>query len=100
MRLLGLRRGPGGEPPEVETTVGAELKLFGSVRDEGLPRDGRLTSAWRKVDGPGTVRFSAPGEPRTLATFDAPGVYELELRASDSVLDTSTRIRVSVAAGG
>ena len=100
VRLLGLRGGPGGEPPEVETTVGAELKLFGSVRDEGLPRDGRLTSAWRKVKGPGNVRFSAPGEPRTLATFDAPGVYELELRASDSVLDTNTRVRVNVAAGG
>ena len=100
VRLLGLRGGPGGEPPEVETTVGAELKLFGSVRDEGLPREGRLTSAWRKVEGPGTVRFSAPDEPRTLATFDAPGVYELELRASDSVLDTSTRVRVNVAAGG
>ena len=99
VRLLGLRAGSGGAPPEVETTVGAELKLFGSVRDEGLPRGSRLTSDWRKIDGPGTVKFSAPDAPRTLATFDTPGLHELELRASDSALDASARVRVNVAAG-
>ena len=99
VRLLGLRAGSGGAPPDVETTVGAELKLFGSVRDEGLPRGSRLTSDWRKLDGPGTVKFSAPDAPRTLATFDTPGLYELELRASDSALDARARVRVNVAAG-
>ena len=78
--------------------VGAELKLFGSVRDEGLPREGRLTSACRMVEDPGAVTFSAPDEPRTLARFDAPGTYELELRASDSALETDLRLVVQVVA--
>lgn len=98
VRFLGLRSGPEGEPPEVSVAAGAELKLFGSVRDEGLPRGGRLTSAWRLVEGPGAVTFSAPDEPRTLARFDAPGVHELELRASDSALETALRLVVRVTA--
>ena len=98
VRFLGLRRGPDGEPPEVAAAVGAELKLFGSVRDEGLPRGGQVTSAWQVLDGPGNVRFGAPEEPRTLAWFDAPGVYELELRASDSERETAARLVVRVAA--
>ena len=80
VRFLGLRSGPEGEPPEVSVSVGEELKLFGSVRDEGLPRDGRLTSAWRMLAGSGQVTFSTPDEPRTLARFDTPGAYELELQ--------------------
>ena len=100
VRFLGLRGGPDGEPPEVSVAVGADLKLFGSVRDEGLPRGARLTSNWRKVEGPGQVTFSAPDEPRTLARFDAPGAYELELRASDSALETGLRLVVHVAAEG
>ena len=100
VRFLGLRGGHDGEPPQVSVAVGADLKLFGSVRDEGLPREGGLTSTWRKVEGPGRVTFSAPDEPRTLARFDAPGAYELELRASDSVLETGLRLVVHVAAEG
>ena len=100
VRFLGLRGGPEGEPPEVATAVGTDLKLFGSVRDEGLPREGRLTSAWRLIEGPGHVTFSAPDEPRTLARFDAPGAYELELRATDSMLETGLRLVVHVVAGG
>ena len=96
VRFLGLRPGPDGEPPEVAVEVGAELKLFGSVRDEGLPRGGQLTSVWQAIDGPGNVRFSAPAEPRTLAWFAAPGVYELELRASDSEREAAERLIVRV----
>ena len=99
VRFLGLRGGPGGEPPEVAVAVGGELRLFGSVRDEGLPRGGQLTSAWRVIEGPGDVRFSAADEPRTLAWFDAPGVYELELRAGDSEREAAARLLVRVGPG-
>jgi hypothetical protein len=96
VRFLGLRNGPDGAPAEVAAAVGAELKLFGSVSDEGLPRSGSLVTSWRMSDGPGTVTFSAPDEPRTLASFDVPGVYELELWASDGERDGSNRVAVTV----
>ncbi|MFP6573343.1 MAG: hypothetical protein VB674_12090 [Vicinamibacterales bacterium] len=96
VRVLGLRNGPDGEPPELAVNVGDELRLFGSARDEGLPRNSVLISEWRAVNGPGSVSFSAQGEPRTLATFDTPGTYELELRASDSIFESTTRVIVHV----
>jgi len=98
VRVLGLRNGPDGEPPEITVTRGTNLKLFGSVRDEGLPRGATLTSDWRQIGGPGLVIFSAPNEPRTLATFDTPGTYELELWASDSMRESNTRVIVNVEA--
>ena len=94
VRILGLRNGPDGEPPELTVNVGDDLRLFGSTRDEGLPRNRVLVSEWRTVDGPGNVSFSAQDEPRTLATFDTAGTYELELRATDSVFESTTRVIV------
>ena len=95
VRFLGLRNRPAGAPPEVAVEVGAELKLFGSVRDEGLPRTGELKSRWSKLSGPGEVVFSAPNEPRTLATFEAAGSYELELWASDGRREGASRVVVT-----
>ena len=72
------------------------MSLFGSVSDEGLPRDGKLSVAWKQVSGPGTVTFENPGAARTHATFSTAGSYDLELSATDSVLSGSTRITVVV----
>jgi hypothetical protein len=96
VRFLGLRNGPGGAPPEVSAAVGEPLKLFGSVRDEGLPRDEALVTRWRMLTGPGAVTFSAPDEPRTLASFDTAGRYELELWAGDGELEGANRVAVTV----
>ena len=84
-------------PRELRGTVGEGVKLFGSVRDEGLPREAAVTASWRQTDGPGTVTFDAPDAPRTLAFFDAPGTYTVELRGSDSVFERSAQVRVVVA---
>ncbi len=48
------------------------------------------------LKGPGTVTFTVPGSARTKATFSAPGVYELELTASDSEFTERTRVNVKV----
>ena len=84
------------EIQEVKAELGKELALNGSVNDEGLPRDGAMTSTWSKVSGPGSAEFADPGSPRTTVTFDAGGTYELELRATDGELEASDRIRVVV----
>ena len=95
VRFLGLRNGPDGAAPEVVATVGHQLKLFGSVQDEGLPRPGTLVTQWRRLSGLGEAIFSAPEEPRTLVSFGTPGVYELELWASDGELEGSSRVTVT-----
>lgn len=94
VRVLGYGGGRG--PHEMRVLAGEPLKLFGSVRDEGLPRNGTLTSTWRAVSGAGSVRFDDPTQPRTLAVFDAPGTYEIELLASDSELSAATTVTVVV----
>ena len=92
VRVLGYggRRGP----HELHVAVGDELKLFGSVRDEGLPRGGELTARWRVVSGPGEVMLEDAENSRTRAVFSEPGRYQLELTGSDSLL--SDRVRVTV----
>lgn len=95
VRFLGLR----GRLPDVSITLPEQLQLYGSVHDEGLPRGGTLASTWRQISGPGTVSFDDPNQPRTRASFSAPGTYVLELWASDSQREGSARVRVTVNPG-
>ena len=92
VRVLGYGGSRG--PHQLNVVVGEGLKLFGSVRDEGLPSGGALTSSWRKVSGPGNVTFEHPDQSRTLAFFTEPGEYELELSGSDSELHNTTAVTV------
>ena len=94
VRVLGY----GGRTGAAELTVavGDGLKLFGSVRDEGLPRGGALTSVWEKVTGPGDVRFGDATAPPTLAFFSEPGEYTLELTGTDSAHEGTTEVKVVV----
>jgi hypothetical protein len=66
------------------------------VSDEGLPRTGALTVAWKQISGPAAVMFDDPAAARTRARFSAPGTYELELSATDSELAQTARINVVV----
>ncbi|MGH7946709.1 MAG: LamG-like jellyroll fold domain-containing protein, partial [Opitutaceae bacterium] len=73
--------------------VPPQLWLWGKVRDDGLPVGATITSTWDKLFGPGTVTFANPNNAATLASFSAPGVYVLRLRATDGELtgeDTTT----------
>ncbi len=96
VRVLGYGGTRG--PQELRVSVGQPLKLFGSVRDEGLPRSGVLTAAWRKLSGPGDVRFDSPDAPRTTAVFSEPGDYMVQLVGSDSALERTIDVAVIVAA--
>lgn len=95
VRVLGVGRD--GRAP-VRAVVGERYSLFGSVNDEGLPRGSTLRSEWTQRGGPGRVTLERPTSPRTRATFSAPGEYELELTATDSVLTNAARITVTVSA--
>lgn len=94
--------GSGGTPPVIAATnkrpvvragpsfsvaSGATAYLWGYGADDGLPTQ-RLSFAWSKVSGPGTVTFADVVDPNTTAT--APdGAYVIRLTATDGVL-TST----------
>lgn len=96
VRVLGVVARPDGPPPTLSVALNEELNLFGSVRDEGLPRAQNVIVGWRMLTGPGTVTFTIPGAARTKATFSAAGSYELELSASDSEFTEATRLNVTV----
>jgi len=96
VRVLGVSATRRGQPPELTTTVGEELNIFGSAHDEGLPRGKAFVAGWKMLSGPGQVTFSPPSSARTKATFSAPGSYELELTATDSEFTSRTRLNVNV----
>jgi hypothetical protein len=78
------------------TRLGQEISLTGSVEDDGLPRDSKLTIAWKMLSGPGTVTFLDASQAATRARFSALGVYELELSATDSEHTNAVKIKVTV----
>jgi hypothetical protein len=97
VRVLGVTANP-KNPPTLSVRVNEELNLFGSAHDEGLPRGKGLVVEWKVLKGPvgGNVKFTIPGSARTKAIFSAPGLYELELTASDSEFTRSTLLNVKV----
>ncbi|HEY4248180.1 MAG TPA: LamG-like jellyroll fold domain-containing protein [Lacunisphaera sp.] len=67
------------------------LKLPGIVSDDGVPSKTALNMTWSKLSGAGDVLFDNPNIAQPLATFSAPGIYVLQLTASDG-LEQSTDI--------
>jgi hypothetical protein len=96
VRVLGVTARPNSPPPTLTAAINEQLNLFGSAHDEGLPRGKSLVVEWKLLKGPGTVNFTVPGSARTKATFSAPGLYELELSASDSEFTERTLLNVTV----
>lgn len=85
--------------PDRPTHVGEPLALRAVVRDDGLPTPS-TTVNWQAVSGPGTVTFGAPQSAETSATFSAAGTYVVRAQASDSALNGSDDLRVTVVAPG
>lgn len=70
--------------------------LSGIVTDDGLPIGGAISVTWSKVSGNGTVTFANPTLAATTATFSTAGSYTLRLTASDTLLNASDDIIVTV----
>jgi hypothetical protein len=73
-----------------------DLPINGHVEDDGLPRGSKVTVAWKKISGPGTVTFSDATTGPTRAKFSAPGVYEIELSAPDGEKTSTLKLTVTV----
>jgi len=76
--------------------VGQDLPINGRVEDDGLPRGSKITSAWKKISGPGDVTFSDAASGSTRATFSAAGAYVIELSATDGEKTNSLKVNVTV----
>ena len=86
------------------------LQLSAYVSDDGIPAPGKLTAAWRKIDGPGSVELSCdsivipqsnPPMPSTNlflseASFAALGRYLLRLTLDDAWVTNSVDARVTI----
>ena len=93
----------GNQPPAV--TAGANqtitlpqntVALRGDARDDGLPAGSTLSVTWSTLSGPAQVTFSDPNSLVTQATFGAAGIYVLQLLASDTLLQATSQVIVTV----
>ncbi len=73
------------------------VQLKGTVTDDGLPNPpGTTTTIWSKVSGPGNVTFANANSLNSTATFAAAGTYVLRLTASDSALQATSDVTITL----
>ena len=71
-------------PDQVIGSITTAAALTGIVADDNKPF-GAAVAQWSKVEGPGSVAFLDPMAPNTAATFGSPGLYLLQLSATDRI---------------
>ncbi len=77
--------------------VPSVANLSGTASDDGLPTPpGAMTYTWSKASGPGTVTFGNANALSTTASFSGPGTYMLQLLASDSQLNSTDTVTITV----
>ena len=64
---------------------------MGSATDDGLPAGSTLAINWR---GPVVISFDTPNSTTTYAGFSTPGVYVVQLSASDSQFTTTSNATI------
>lgn len=82
----------------VDGFVGTPLALAGEATDDGIHAPGRaaITYGWTMKEGPGSVTFESPSALKTSASFSAPGVYTLLLKADDGLASDTKTLTVVV----
>ncbi|HYO76574.1 MAG TPA: PKD domain-containing protein, partial [Thermoanaerobaculia bacterium] len=90
------------QPPTVNAGADRSVKLnaattlTATITDDNLPLGATLSLTWTKVSGPGTVTFTSNTSATTNATFSAIGTYVLKLTATDSALNASDEVTITV----
>ena len=86
---------PPNGPPEINAgpdqtiTFPASITLSGRASDDGVPVGSTVKVTWSLVNGPGAVTFSNSASLQTTASFSTPGIYQLRLTGTDSLLSQS-----------
>jgi hypothetical protein len=83
---------------DITTTVSGPTRLTGSFADDDATPNAGVGqwTRWRKVSGPGQVRFDNRFSPDTSATFTKTGEYVLELQGSDGAHLVCDSVAVAV----
>ena len=81
--------------PNQTITLPSGASLAGTATDDGLPSN-KLTVAWSKVSGTGTVTFANATSLVTTASFSTNGSYVLRLTASDTALIRTSTVTITV----
>jgi len=76
-------------------TLPATASLDGTVTDDGLAPGGAVTQAWTATPNTGVSFTNATAEDTTV-TFTDPGIYLLQLEATDGDLSASDTVIVTV----
>jgi RHS repeat-associated protein len=82
--------------PDQTITLPNQANLNGTASDDGLPANSTVTTTWSKATGPGMVTFANPNVTVTNASFSVAGTYVLRLTATDSQLNSTDDIIVTV----
>jgi RHS repeat-associated protein len=83
----------------VSITAQSTLSLPGTLQLTGTVTDSvgiNPTVLWTQIGGPGLVTFAAPQQSSTSAAFSEPGIYVLQLSASDTGASASAQFQVTV----
>lgn len=80
-----------------EVTLPETTVLAGSANDDGLPNPpATLFTSWVKVSGPGEVLFIVPDPLTPTVQFSLPGIYILQLSATDSEHEIADQVTITV----
>jgi PKD repeat protein len=74
------------------------ITLQGRASDDGLPAGSTLTVTWASVEPAARVTFNDVHALTAAATFEAAGIYQLRLTASDGELSSSDTVTITVLA--
>lgn len=73
-----------------------QVSLTGTATDDGLPSGSTVSRNWSVVSGPAAVSLSSANTATTAATFTALGSYVLRFTASDTELNSSDDVTVTI----
>jgi len=82
--------------PSQTITFPNSTALNGTVSDPFLPQGGSILVQWNQISGPGAATFSAGNSLTTNVSFSKPGVYDLQLSATDGISSGTNDVLIYV----
>lgn len=105
--FISVEQAPENQAPVIDLVGSANavenitFNLTATVTDDGLPEGVALTYTWSvKTGNSDNVTFATPDAPATDVTISIAGDYVLELLVSDSELESTAEVNVTVADDG